>query len=93
MLRLGKTYLRSARQYRRKRRQPCSAATRSWAGAIHNCSRVSASVVLPLRPPFGQPWTGQCGDVLVVLHGLGIWLSHWGSHSSRCAYVESQVEG
>jgi hypothetical protein len=36
---------------------------------------------------------GTTGDILVIVHGLGIWLSHWGSHGSRRAYVESQVEG
>ena len=32
------------------------------------------------------------GDILVVLHGLGIWLSHCGSYGSRRADVKSQVE-
>jgi len=32
-------------------------------------------------------------NVLIVLGGLGIWLSHWGSHSSRRSNVESQVDG
>ena len=93
------TYLRSARRCRQKRRQPCSAATKSLAGAIHSCDRVSG----PEMPRCGQstgsdPGSapaqhGESGHVLVVLHGLGIWLSHWGSHGSRRPDVESQVEG
>jgi hypothetical protein len=33
------------------------------------------------------------GNILVVLHGLGIWLSHCGSYGSRRADVKSQLEG